>query len=171
MQDELVDIVNVNNRVLYQALKKEAHEKGLLHRCVVSEIKDSQGNWILIKQASDRQDAGQYVSPVGGHVAAGEGIEDALKREAFEEVGLKDFKYKHIGEAVFNRLVLNRQENHLFVLFEISSDDGLRLNHESVEYRKFNDNELKQELKNNPRIFGDAFFFVIKKFYPQLLVL
>jgi len=44
-QDEVVDIVDENDKVLYQVSKKVAHDKGLLHRCVVSEIKDSQGRW------------------------------------------------------------------------------------------------------------------------------
>ena len=96
-QDEIVDIVNKENKVLYRVSKKEAHEKGLLHVCVVSEIKDSAGNWILVKQSAKRQDAGQYVSPIGGHVSAGETPEEALKREAFEEVGLNNIKFQFIG--------------------------------------------------------------------------
>lgn len=169
MQNEIVDIVDEKRNVLYQASKREAHEKGLLHCCVVSEIKDKHGNWILVKQSSKRQDADQYVSPVGGHISTDESPENGLKREAFEEVGLKGFQYKYVGETVFNRFVLNRQKNHLFVLYEIFSDDDLTLNHESVEYRKFSNEELKQELKNNPQMFGDAFFYVVKNFYPELL--
>ncbi len=90
--DEIVDVVNENNKVLYQITKTEAHQKGLLHRTVIAEIKDTKGRWTLVKQASDRQDAGQYVSPVGGHARAGETEEETLKRGAFEEAGLKNFK-------------------------------------------------------------------------------
>jgi len=104
---------------------------------------------VLVKQSSSRQDAGQYVSPIGGHVKAGEAIENALKREAF---------------------VLNRQENHFFVQFEISSDEDLKLNHESVEYRKFTSDQLNRELKQNPKLFGDSFHFVAKTSYPELLI-
>ena len=43
------------------------------------------------------------------------------------------------------------------------------LNDESVEARKFTNQELRGELRNNPKIFGDAFFEIIKKFYPSLL--
>lgn len=67
-QQERVDIVDEQDNVLYQTTKQEAHKKGLLHRTVISEVKDSKGRWILVKQSSDRQDAGQYVSPVGGHI-------------------------------------------------------------------------------------------------------
>ena len=120
---EIVDIVDENNKVLYQVSKEEAHKKGLLHRTVIAEIIDSKGRWILAIPLGNRQDGGQCVSPVGGHVSSGETEEQALKRETFEEMGIKDFKFKLIGRKIFNRFVIGRQENHLFILFEIYTDD------------------------------------------------
>lgn len=93
---EMVDIINQQNEVLYQTSKEEAHQKGLLHRCIIAEVIDSKGNWTLVKQASDRQDADQYVSPVGGHIKAGESETEALAREALEEMGLTSFTSKYI---------------------------------------------------------------------------
>jgi 8-oxo-dGTP pyrophosphatase MutT (NUDIX family) len=165
---ELVDIIDPNNTVIGKTSKEESHQKGLLHRCVVAELIDSQGNWILVKQASDRQDAGQYVSPVGGHVQSGETLEEALKREAMEEIGIKDFNYKFIGKAIFNREVLDRKENHYFFLYEIYSNQNPVLNHESIAYKKFSIKEINQKLKYNPQIFGDSFHFVIRNIYSNL---
>ena len=165
---EEVDIVDKDDSIIGKTTKKEAHEKGLLHRCVVSQVKDSRGRWLFVKQASDRQDAGQYVSPVGGHVAAGETNEDALKREAFEELGLKNFKYKYLGKGIFNRLVIERQENHYFILYEIYSDTTPTLNHESESYVYFTNDELKKEFKKHPEHFGETFHFIVEDFFPQL---
>jgi isopentenyl-diphosphate delta-isomerase len=167
--EEMIDVVDENDSVLYATTKREAHEKGLLHRTVISEIKDSESRWIMVKQASDKQDAGQYVSPVGGHVGAGETEDDALKREAQEECGIKDFDYKLIGKKIFNRAILNRQENHYFILYEIYSDTRIILNEESDSYRIFTESEMKDALKQTPEIFGAAFHFVVKTFYPELL--
>jgi isopentenyl-diphosphate delta-isomerase len=167
--DEMVDVVDEGDNVLYPILKREAHEKGLLHRTVISEIKDSQGRWVMVKQAPDKQDAGQYVSPVGGHVAAGETEDGALKREAMEECGLGDFKFRFIGKEIYNRNVLNRQENHYFIQYEIYSDAKVVLNEESVSYKLFTEQEMKDVLKNTPEIFGAAFHFVVRTFYPDLL--
>lgn len=166
---EMVDIVDEDNNILFKTSKPKAHELGLLHRTVIAEVIDSKGNWTLVKQASDRQDAGQYVSPVGGHVRSGESEEEALHREALEEMGLKEFDFKYVGKAVFNRKVLNRQENHYFILYEIYSDDNPELNHESVGTEIFTKQELKKQIKTDPKKFGDAFYFIVKTFYPELV--
>lgn len=166
--DELVDIVDQNNAVTGQVLKKEAHEKGLLHPCVVAMIKNSKDEWLLVKQASDRQDAGQYVAPVGGHVQAGENKDDALKREAAEEVGFVDnFEFTYLGSGVFDRHIIGRHENHLFLMYEIHSDAEPKLNHESESCRYFPEDELKRLLKEEPDMFGHACHFGLQAFYKQ----
>jgi len=152
--EELVDIVDENDKALYAATKEKAHKKGLLHRTVISEVINSKGKWMLVKQSKDRQDAGQYVSPIGGHIGTGESEIDALKRETFEEVGLKNFTYKFIGKAMFKRHVLKRIENHFFIVYEIFLDENPKLNHESESYKMFTKEELKRKIKNNPKEFG-----------------
>lgn len=162
---ELVDVVNEHDEVLRQADKQECHQKGLLHRTVIGELIDSKGNWTLVRQAKDKQDAGQYVSPVGGHVKAGETAEAALKRETFEELGIQEFEYKFVGKKILNREVIGRKENHFFLVYEIYSNQVPVLNHESDAFEAFTPDELKNALKNNPSKFGDAFHFVMQNFY------
>ncbi len=167
---EYVDVVDESGNVLEAVPKTEAHKRGLLHKTVISEVTDSQGRWLLVKQSSDRQDAGQYVSPVGGHVKAGESAIDALKREANEELGLEgDFKYEYVNRAIYNRHVLGRQENHFFIMYTILSDAEPKLNEESESYKYFTEEELRNELKENPKMFGDAFIFVLKQFFPHII--
>ncbi|HYE22804.1 MAG TPA: NUDIX hydrolase [Verrucomicrobiae bacterium] len=168
-QEEIIDIVDEQNNVIGQGSKTEAHQKGLLHRTCLALIIDSSGKWLLVKQSASRQDAGQYVLPVGGHVRSGEAPDHALKREALEEVGYKDFKYKYIGKMIYNRFVLNRHENHYFLYYEIYSDEEPVLNEESVSYRKFDTQELRNLLVTEPSMFGDSLWVEIKQFYPELL--
>jgi len=168
-QDELVDIIDQEGNKLKVTTKQEAHSQGLLHKTVISEVIDSQGRWLMVKQSKDRQDAGQYVSPVGGHVSAGETEIEALKREAQEEVGLTgNFKHHYIGRAVFNRHVIGRQENHLFVMYSVFSDAKPVLSNESESCKYFTREELTFELKNHPELFGDSFHFVVKNFHQHL---
>lgn len=168
--EELVDIVDDKENFIEIVPKSEAHKKGLLHKTVISEVVNSKGEWLMVKQSKDRQDAGQYVSPVGGHVTAGETNEEALKRESEEEVGLTgDFKYELVGKKIFNRFVIGRQENHFFIQYKIYSDAKPVLSHEADDYKYFTEEELKRELKENPKMFGDAFHFVVKEFFCNLL--
>jgi 8-oxo-dGTP pyrophosphatase MutT (NUDIX family) len=164
-QNELVDIIDNNNQVLFQETKQKAHELGLLHRTVIAEVINSKGEWLLVQQASDKQDAGQFVSPMGGHVQAGESEEEALVRETKEELGIENFEYKRVGQKVFNRFFNNHQENHLFIVYEIYSNTEPTLNHESVSFKRFLPHEIKQLTANNSPLLGEAFRFVINSFY------
>lgn len=169
--DEHVDIVDEQNKVVGSSSKKEAHEKGFLHKTVIAEVMGTDGNWTLVKQASDRQDAGQFVSPVGGHVQSGETDEDALRREAYEEYGLSGiFLFRYVGKKIFNREVRGRKENHYFILYEIITDEKPILNNESVDFKRFSREELKKGFAENPKQFGDAFHFIVQTFYPELLI-
>jgi isopentenyl-diphosphate Delta-isomerase len=169
MDEEIVDIVDADCTVLSCIAKTEAHRKGLLHRTVIAEVRDSKGNWILVKQAADRQDAGQYVSPVGGHVKAGESDEDALKRETLEEIGLTDFEYEHVGNVIYERKVIGRHENHYFIVYKIYSDNDFKLGNEAVGHKTFSEAELRAALKASPEQFGAAFIVLLETFYPHIL--
>jgi isopentenyl-diphosphate delta-isomerase len=164
-----VDIVDEKGNFIKVVSKQQAHEKGLLHKTVISQLVDSNGRWLLIKPSKGRQDEGQYVSPMGGHVSAGETDVQALKREMNEELGLRgDIKYELIGKTIFNRFVIGRQENHFFIMYKSYSNKEPILSHEAESCKYFTEEELKRELKENPELFGDAFHFVAKKFHPFL---
>lgn len=168
MADELVDIVDEDGMVLHQLLKTQAHVDGLLHKTVIGCLRDGD-TWYLVKQSAGRQDAGQLVNPVGGHVKAGESDLDALLRECEEEIGTRNVAYTEIGRSRFHRTVIGRNENHLFIVYEISTKDPITLNHESESIHGFTAKELKKALLTKPHHFGDAYYFVLEKFYPHFL--
>lgn len=164
-QNEKVNVVDKNLKTLYKTTKKEAHEKGLLHKTVIAELVDLKGRYLLVKQAPDRQDAGKFVSPVGGHVRSGETDEEALKREAFEELGIKNFTHEYLGNTIFNRKILGRRENHYFIIYKIKWNKKIKLNHESVDFKWFSVKELRRALKNNRGIFGAAYLACPQEMY------
>lgn len=167
--DEKVEVVDTNLNFLSITTKKEAHTNGLLHQVVVATVRDKNGNFLLVKQAGFMQDAGQFVDPVGGHISAGETPEEALKREALEELGIKDFNFKFIGKFVYERKVIGRHENHYFIIFEIETDEIGVLGDESVEIRSFSEDEIKQILKDTSELIGPPARLIFSNFYPDLV--
>lgn len=163
--DELVDIVDDELNVLHQATKLKAHSEGLLHKTVIAGVRNSKGQLILVKQASDRQDAGQFVSPVGGHVRVGESEEEALKREALEEIGLDEIEFRFLGQAIYNREVIGRKENHYFIYYEILTDENLKLGAESECFEHFSLEQIEKELEIYPAKYGAAYKFIYDSFY------
>lgn len=168
MADELVDIIHENGRVKRQALKSEAHKHGWLHATVIACMR-SGNDWLLVRQTPDRQDAGQLVAPVGGHVQAGETDLAALFREAQEELGIRNFTHKLVGRARFHRQVIGRDENHLFVVFEISTADEIILGSEAEAIERFSIDQLKHMIQKTPYMIGEAHYFVLEHFYPHYL--
>lgn len=88
---ELLDIVDEQDRVVGQATRGEAYARRLRHRCV----------FILVRDAADRvfvhrRSLHKLVFPllydmfVGGVVGAGESYDAAARREAAEELGVPD---------------------------------------------------------------------------------
>ena len=161
---ELVDIVEPNGAFVRSMTKQDAHAQGLLHPCVIGVIRYDDGSRHVVRQNTHKQDAGQYVNPVGGHVRAGESLQDALRREVLEEIGWTDFAVSHIGSVVYDRTVLDRRENHLFHVFAISSAEPFVINDESVEIRHMPAAEYRRLLQNEPHLFGAPHHFVEQHF-------
>jgi isopentenyldiphosphate isomerase len=166
---EMVDVIDSNGKRLQAVSKDKAHQEGLLHTCVIGLLFNSKKEMMLIKPPKNKQDEGQYVCPVGGHVTSGESEIEALKREVEEEIGITQFDQKRIGQVIFNRHILGRHENHLFVLFEIFSDQEPSEGDELESMHWFSEEKFKAEIKKNRKEFGDSFYFLLERFYPQLL--
>lgn len=164
-QLELVDVIDAVDHVLFQTSKSKAHQQGLLHRTVIGELINSEEKWAYACQPNDCQNSGQLVLSVGGHIQAGESPTNVLIRESLKAVGISITNFQYIGKTIFNRQVLGRIENHLFILNEIYSDQTPTMNHESVSWQTFTPKKLIKSLHSSPNYFGDAFHFIIGTFY------
>jgi 8-oxo-dGTP pyrophosphatase MutT (NUDIX family) len=167
MEEEL-DIVDVDGNTLHQASKTDSHKQGWLHKTVIGYIRDA-NSWTLVRQSADKQDAGQFVAPVGGHVKSHESEIDALFRESAEEIGTSNIKYKFVGVAIYHRQIIGRDENHMCFVYEITTNDSIKLGTESVSVETFTNEDLKRLLAESPDNFGDGYFFILKRLYPDYL--
>ena len=92
-KEEWLPIVNNKGEITGQAPRSKVHDGSkLLHPVVHMHVLFPK-KAILLQKRSRSKDVfpGKWDTAVGGHISAGEKLEEALKREAFEEIGLKDF--------------------------------------------------------------------------------
>lgn len=91
MSDEIFPIVKEDGSVIGRATRSECHGGSmLLHPVVHLHVISRDGGRIYLQQRSFNKDIqpGRWDTAVGGHVGYGETVEDALKREAREEIGI-----------------------------------------------------------------------------------
>ncbi|MFF7772107.1 NUDIX hydrolase [Streptomyces massasporeus] len=87
--DEILDIVDENDRVVGQCPRGEVYARGLRHRCVFIQARDAEGRIFVHRRTPTK-----LVFPslhdmfVGGVVGAGESYDTAALREAEEELGV-----------------------------------------------------------------------------------
>ncbi|MER5867205.1 NUDIX domain-containing protein [Kitasatospora sp. NPDC002040] len=87
--DEVLDVVDDQDRVIGTAPRGEVYRLGLTHRCVFILVRDAEGRIFTHRRSAEKLYApGTYDCFVGGVVGAGESYADAAVREAEEEMGV-----------------------------------------------------------------------------------
>lgn len=97
--EEILDIFNDDLEIIGQDTRENAHKKGLLHQVVhcwvIEESQD--GRFVYMQQRAEFKDFPLLFDiTVGGHIDAGEVVEDAMLREIREEIGL-DLKIEDLN--------------------------------------------------------------------------
>src|SRR5690606_11581646 len=89
---------------------------------------------------------GKWDTAVGGHISAGETLEQALRKEAFEEIGLKEFSAKLLQvykwESEVEAELVYLFVTHDFKNYHVHSD-------EVVEARFWIRNQIEKQLGKN----------------------
>ncbi|AIR97490.1 NUDIX hydrolase [Streptomyces glaucescens] len=87
--DEILDIVDEDDRVIGQCPRGEVYAKGLRHRCVFVLVRDAGGRIFVHRRTPTKLVfPSLYDMFVGGVVGAGETYDAAALREAEEELGV-----------------------------------------------------------------------------------
>jgi isopentenyldiphosphate isomerase/intracellular septation protein A len=145
--DEWFPVVNEEGAVIGRAPRSVCHDgkSKLLHPVVHLYLFNREGKLFLQKRSARKDiQPGKWDTSVGGHIDPGESVEDTLKRETSEEIGLDNlvaqFIHKYVWESdrerelVFSFIVVSEKipvtepdeidEGKFWSLDEISTNLG-----------------------------------------------
>jgi isopentenyldiphosphate isomerase/intracellular septation protein A len=133
--EEWIPVVDEDGRIIGKAPRSVCHRGDkILHPVVHLHVLNSNGYFYLQKRPFNKLiQPGKWDTSVGGHISFGEDLETALHREAFEEIGLKDFTGRLVGKYRWDTDI----ESELVYYFISFDYQKIRLHSEEVSEGKF----------------------------------
>ena len=133
--EEQLPLVNEEGQVIGKAARSVCHNgQKLLHPVVHLHVFNKTNAIFLQKRPMNKLvQPGKWDTAVGGHISFGEDLQTSLQREAWEEIGLKDFSAKMINKYIWESEI----EKELVYVFVTHDYQSINLHSEEVEEGKF----------------------------------
>lgn len=142
---EMVPVVEENGLVIGQATRQSVHDGSkLMHPVIHLHIINREG-CLYIQKRSMKKDLlpGRWDTAVGGHVDYGETLEEALYREASEELGFRNFNPIFLKSYIWE----SAREKELVSVFATVGNFTLKPDNDEVtEGRYWNMSEIESNL-------------------------
>ena len=157
--DELFDVVDENDRVTGQAVRRDVHARGWRHRAVHLLVVSMAGQVFLHKRSKTKDlFPGVWDSSAAGHVGAGEDYDETARRELEEELGCRP-------ERPLKRLFkieARKETGQEFVwVYRAESEGPFTLQVEEIECGDwFSPAEIDRWIKEKPEELAPAFLFI-----------
>jgi len=154
--EDLLILVDENDRQIGTLEKTPVHEQGLLHRAFSIFIFNSANELLLQQRAEGKYHSpGLWTNTCCSHPRQGEEVENAVHRRLLEEMGIAcelefqfSFKYKH----AFDNGLTEHELDHVYFGY---SDQKPQPNQEEVQDWKYVPiPQLKQELEQSPETYS-----------------
>ncbi|MBN1821852.1 MAG: NUDIX domain-containing protein [Prolixibacteraceae bacterium] len=145
---EWLPVVNEKGEITGKAPRSVVHgNEKILHPVVHMHVIGKNKTILLQKRPLTKlAQPGKWDTAVGGHITFNEKLEEALKREAFEEIGLKDFSARLINVFKWE----TETEAELVYLFVTFDSKGIHVNNDEVdEVRFWTLNQIQRALKED----------------------
>lgn len=133
--EEWLPMVDEKGKILGKILRSKVHDgSGILHPVVHLHVMNHRKDLFLQKRPETKIiQPGKWDTAVGGHIAFGEDVKTSLQREAYEEIGLKEFNARPIGNYLFESEI----ERELVYSFLTYDYKGINLHSDEVQEGKF----------------------------------
>ena len=145
MDEELIEVVTEKGEVIKVVTRSEIHgDPSLLHKVVHVLVFNSKNELFLQKRSMSKDVApGKWDTSVGGHVNAGEILEDAVMREMEEELGINE----GVPEYLYSYIHSNPFETELVYTYKSLYDGEIIFQQDEIdEVRPWSMDEIKQNI-------------------------
>lgn len=133
--EEWLPVVDEDGKIIGKAPRSLCHKGDkILHPVVHLHVLNPHGHIYLQKRPMQKLvQPGKWDTAVGGHISFGEDLQTALRREAYEEIGLKNFTAKPLGSYRWDTDI----ESELVYYFISYDFQKIRLHSEEVVEGRF----------------------------------
>lgn len=147
-KEEWLPIVNPQGEITGQAPRSVCHSgTKLLHPVVHLHIINKQ-HALFLQKRSMKKDLlpGMWDTAVGGHIGLNEKVEEALKRETYEELGITDFEALFLGNYIWE----SDREKELVFSFLCTRHNEIHIDNDEVDEGRFwSVPEIEQGIQDN----------------------
>jgi isopentenyldiphosphate isomerase/intracellular septation protein A len=143
--EEWLPVIDEEGKIIGKALRSACHSgQKILHPVVHLHVMNNRKLLYLQKRPETKIiQPGKWDTAVGGHIAYGEDVKTALQREAYEEIGLKNFSAKPVGVYLFESEI-EREMVYSFVTYDFQ---GINLHSDEVQEGRFwSQKQIEQNL-------------------------
>lgn len=137
--EELVDVVDEEDRFVRKATEREMREKTLLHRAARIILVNKEGKFLVQKRSINKEIyLGFWDIGVSETVKSGESYESAAIRGLFEELGLRYISNIQLIHSFIAKLKFrSKQDNVNYKVYEHLCREKVNANSDEVEEAKF----------------------------------
>jgi len=162
--EEILDIVDNNDKVIGKTTKKEKFDKGHITRNAAVFLKNSEGKLLIVKRAPNKKSfPNMYDISACGHVMSGETPEQTAIRELDEELGIKQTKPELIINFYQEQKEHFGQVRFFSSYFTANYDGDIKPNDEFSEVKWLTLEELNNEIQTNQEKFCPFFVTAFNK--------
>jgi len=158
--------VDEDDKIIGSGTRKEALEKGIIHRIVQTFLVNSKGELLIQKRADILLSSpGKWDASSAGHVDEGEEYIEAATREMQEEIGVQNILLKKLKKIRTEEGLETGIQKRFCMLYTASYNGEIKFNREEVsEVMWIQPKDLETWMARQSKDFAKGFLVSFKEF-------